>query len=596
MGSSLVAVLCALVLGGLSYINVSAAEESETKFRGVGHYAFTTAGNNNVYRGDTQETAATTRKIITPEDNSSLPSNWETVKARILAAGYEINNLSGSYLDFTGDVKYAEVDYFNSRSNCGHGDSVEERQQSTNEIYLILIAESGNYTVIKNMHQDVTVFVNKEGSGWYYAAYYTPLIPNRCVQASWALTAVYEDSSLDNSYVELINPNMYFGPGSVSQSDRYFASELTPTSEVQLLGVYIGAGRVSWPAYTEQYNTRDHTYAILKDNSTKQLYETTYKGETIFKGRTAEDFASGIFDTLRSHDFSGGELDIFNETLGNDFFGNKEIIGYRVEKEQPDLYLEPVLFGLRKSVEAPDLDVEPVIPTEEPDHPEIYIRNISNYTACGVRMVLPLNQISAVTDVLVDPNENTQYEITDGNLIVTYNGALREDDLISVMLTTEKQTGKLLRLYPEVTFYPASSGVCKDEISGNEMFKQAVYGEDVVYRIMSQYVDENGKEIADPEYAYARIDDEYETNEKVIKGYSLKQMPENKSGTVSNGDVTIVYVYEADVAVPNTGGIIEGEKAIKGAVMVGMPIIFGGIGVVVYKYLERRNKKVQFNK
>ena len=208
----IVAMVCALVLGGLSIGNVYADGGVETKFEGVGHYAFATAGNNNVYHGDTYETVATTRKIITPEDNTVLPDNWEEVESRLNAAGYEINNLSGSYLDFTGVVRYAEVDYFNLRSACGHGATAAERNQSTNPIYVILISQSGDYVVVTDMHYDVTEFINKEGngSGWYYASYYTPLIEGRCVQASWALTAIYEDSSLDNSYIKLINPDIYF--------------------------------------------------------------------------------------------------------------------------------------------------------------------------------------------------------------------------------------------------------------------------------------------------------------------------------------------------------------------------------------------------
>ena len=596
--SSFVALLCTLAFGGLSCINVNAEGESETKFEGVGHYAFATAGNNNYYHGDTYETSGATRRIITPEDNDILPDNWEAVEAKLNADGYEINNLSGSYLDFTGVVKYAEVDYFKLRSSCGQGDTAEERAQSTNPINLILISESGDYTVVTDMHHDVTDFINKagNGSGWYFASYYTPLVQGRCSQASWALTAVYEDDSLDNSFIELINPNMIFNSGSEDTYDRMFKTGLTITDEAQLIGVYVGAGTVAWSAYTEQYNTSDETYAILADGSIKQLYETQYGGRTIFEGRTNTDFAQGVFNTRRSHDIPGGEVDIFDETLGSDFFGNKEVVGYRVHKVQPAIYLEPVLFGLRKGVEAPDVEVEPTIPSEDPEHPEIIIRNTSNHNACGLKMVLPLEQISDVTEVVLEPSENIQYEIRDDNLIVTYNGTLRAGRDITVSLTTEKQIGSVLMLEPEVAYFPASNGVCTEEIMQNDMFKKSAYGEDMVYRVLAKYVDEDGKELAESEYSYARIGDEYETSEKVIKGYSLKQMPENKSGTVSNGDVTIVYVYEADVAVPNTGGIIEGEKAIKGAVMVGMPIIFGGIGVVVHKYLERRNKKVQFNK
>ena len=130
---------CAIFASSLSVMDTSAAEESEILFSGVGHYAFATAGNNNVYRGDSRETASTTARILAPEDNSRLPTNWNVIKDKLISDGYTINNISGSYLDVKGTIKYAEVDYFNLRSSCGYGDTVEERRVSTNLINLILI-------------------------------------------------------------------------------------------------------------------------------------------------------------------------------------------------------------------------------------------------------------------------------------------------------------------------------------------------------------------------------------------------------------------------------------------------------------------------
>ena len=99
--------------------------------------------------------------------------------------------------------------------------------------------------------------------------------------------------------------------------------------------------------------------SLKDDNSLKQLYENSSNGKSIFVGRRNNDFFTGIYNnsgnTSLDPQHSGGELDVFDETLTTEFFEGHSISGYRIEKTGTDrLYLG--VFGLAKALSSNNLN------------------------------------------------------------------------------------------------------------------------------------------------------------------------------------------------------------------------------------------------
>ena len=82
-------------------------------------------------------------------------------------------------------------------------------------------------------------------------------------------------------------------------------------NDFQLVGVITGAGIAGIPNYVENswQTTQDEAYIINEDDELIQIYD---RGDGHFAGRSQTDFANGIFNTRRSHNLPGGELDIFD--------------------------------------------------------------------------------------------------------------------------------------------------------------------------------------------------------------------------------------------------------------------------------------------
>lgn len=58
------------------------------------------------------------------------------------------------------------------------------------------------------------------------------------------------------------------------------------------------------------------------------------------------------------------------------------------------------------------------------------------------------------------------------------------------------------------------------------------------------FIDENGKQIADTENVTGKIGDTYTSKEKEIKGYILTKTPENANGTMKDEKTIVDYVYK----------------------------------------------------
>ena len=73
--------------------------------------------------------------------------------------------------------------------------------------------------------------------------------------------------------------------------------------------------------------------------------------------------------------------------------------------------------------------------------------------------------------------------------------------------------------------------------------------EDVIKasKVVAIYVDEANNTLADSEEMTGLIDSEYTTHEKSILGYTLKEMPVNKTGVYTEEDIIVKYVYTKNI-------------------------------------------------
>lgn len=64
--------------------------------------------------------------------------------------------------------------------------------------------------------------------------------------------------------------------------------------------------------------------------------------------------------------------------------------------------------------------------------------------------------------------------------------------------------------------------------------------------VTAQYKDEEGNAIADDAVTHGMTGDPYTTSAKTVEGYSLKATPQNASGSYTDAEQTVTYVYVKD--------------------------------------------------
>lgn len=447
--------------------------EQITLFEGVGHYAFATAGSNSATRGSADNHAAGF-EWIKNWPNEKI-SNWSSIKKEIEKRYGEITNITGSKLNANGRIKSAKLYFYYNR--------VFEAENK-----VLLIRPDGKYKVFttSNGSVDVTSFINDNNpEGWYYFSYIsnTPKEGQggafdaqlKLPQRAWSLTAVYENDSLPIKYIKLIdmeNLKLNHEVGSIVNVD--FNSSLKLKNNFQLVGTIVAGGVLGYPVYDGGTTSQDKAWAVLSDGTTKQLSETNYNGKSVFKGRTTYDFANDIYSTERTTNEAGGELDIFDETLSSDFFGGKEIVGYKFEKTGSDvIYISNV--GLAQEIESPNPVVIPKIEdlTKDGFKGRVVVKNTSEYAGCNTIIKIPLNSnIEKVENIVLSDNDNISYEVKDNVIIVTFNKTFKGNGSIEITFDAKLNgTSSSVELEPVVETYPSSSNECSNLITSNEKYK-----------------------------------------------------------------------------------------------------------------------------
>ena len=393
--------------------NVDAENNNVTLFEAVGRYAFATAGSNNAYRGDSSSTVADTMRWVKAPPTESWYDDVvnNLISDGVISSKDEITNISGSYLDTnSGVIEDVFFGYY------AFGKTDTENLTFNGKILLINPDHSYKFLPISGTARtqifSIKDYVNIENpDGWYYVAFLKDELLKP--QTVWGITAIYQKENVDINYLKLIHAKYSLSNG--ASSDIMFDSKFKLSDKFQLTGMILAAGANAWS--TTDDVTGDTVYALLSDNSTKQLYETTYNGKTIFKGRTATDFANQTFGTKRNHDIAGGELDIFDETLSSDFFDNKEIIGYRFTKTGSNGYF-PALIGLSQKVSVPNLNIETKINTKNTnfksgDDVNIVVNVTNKKDNNGVCSVSYNNIITSTVDNSLSDIKNIKVIIND---------------------------------------------------------------------------------------------------------------------------------------------------------------------------------------
>ena len=371
-------------------------------FEGVGHYGYATAGNNNATNG-TELVKYDHDWVCAPPgtDTKNEPANARgrflnilgDIKEELSHKGYDIgdiekiangectdvfNNISGSKLEINpGDtVKQAVLSYYAyGQVPTGSDYMVQYSTGFEGEILLIKIPddveEEAKWDLIqytkKNEggwvgYPDITRYIKlDDAQGWYYVAF---IGAGKASQTAWSITAMYESQSSPYSYGALLINDVALSGAPNSERNTFEIMFDFPSSatyqQYRIMGTFMAGGLSGWSCPHVEWDHQcvelvgDKVEAILSDGTTQELWEENYNGKTIFENRKAGDFVSDTYNTIRNHNIPGGEVDIFNEVLDNDYFnrdGNsgRTLKGLRITKTGTDT-IYPGLIGISVTV------------------------------------------------------------------------------------------------------------------------------------------------------------------------------------------------------------------------------------------------------
>jgi len=529
--------------------NLENVVEGTKLFEDIGHYEVAIAGNNNADRGTGINTNV---KLI-----NSYPENWDEIKKNIPEDILSrINNMSGSRLDFDGTIKRSWLTSIMTATVSG-----------TIEGDVLIIKPDNSYEVLYG-EASQTVPINITESGWYYVSFLDAPIK---AQHAWSIMTLYEKYELPIRYTIL-----KYAPVNISNGkyiNVYYDNKYGLKNNFELFGVFIGGGTHGW---AQSGKTEDKVEAILSDGTYKQLYQNTYNGKTIFEGRINTDFVNGTFNTIRSHNIKGGELDIFYEELGKDYFNGKDIVGYKITKVG-DNNIVLQLIGLSQEIFSPKFTIEIEnninnILEEEIIHIKANITNSAEgeeSIGYDTKIVCKLDealseienivvkidgsivnvesvynsetneiQVNGITKILPDQTITIEYD-TKVNSNIQNKGEVNSSIEIPINVNVksypidinkleEEEQEKYRELYVEEESTVNVTGIYKKESGGVEV----------------KYVDEvTNEEIEKKELKNGLQGDEYTTEKKEIEGYELVEIPENATGIMEEEKIIVTYKY-----------------------------------------------------
>ena len=151
----------------------------------------------------------------------------------------------------------------------------------------------------------------------------------------------------------------------------------------------------------------------------------------------------------------------------------------------------------------------------------------------------------------------TKDPVAGGNVTAKYvdeNGNPIADNVVSSgnvgdpYSTTQKDVPGYT--FKEVQGNPTGSFTDQDQTVTYVYTKDPVAGGNVT----AKYVDENGNPIADDVVSSGNVGDPYSTTQKDVPGYTFKEVQGNPTGSFTDQDQTVTYVYTKNPVTDNNGG------------------------------------------
>lgn len=161
--------------------------------------------------------------------------------------------------------------------------------------------------------------------------------------------------------------------------------------------------------------------------------------------------------------------------------------------------------------------------------------NISNLTINPIASIW--NSVGKLTEKFVDESGNSIAAdvVSSGNIGDPYSTA--QKDIAGYT-------------FKEVQGSPKGSFTAQDQTVTYIYTKNPVAGGNVT----AKYVDESGNPIADDVIASGNVGDPYSTTQKDVPGYTFKEVQGNPTGSFTDQDQTVTYVYTKNPATDNNGG------------------------------------------
>ncbi|MDD7120886.1 MAG: MucBP domain-containing protein [Limosilactobacillus reuteri] len=212
----------------------------------------------------------------------------------------------------------------------------------------------------------------------------------------------------------------------------------------------------------------------------------------------------------------------------------------------------------------------PTIKGYTPDQAEIGSQTVSGDSSDLDFTVVYAKNAPTITTESKTINETIHYVYKDGT--TAHDDYVAKPVEFTRQVSTDAVTG-------EKTYGPWSAAQSFDAVKSPELKgytadkaqidKQTVNGDSkdlaftVTYtknapvaggNVTAKYVDENGNSIADDVIASGNVGDPYSTTQKDVPGYTFKEVQGNPTGSFTDQDQTVTYVYTKNPATDNNGG------------------------------------------
>ena len=96
----------------------------------------------------------------------------------------------------------------------------------------------------------------------------------------------------------------------------------------------------------------------------------------------------------------------------------------------------------------------------------------------------------------------------------------------------------------------------KDDIKVTYVYKKVETPKPETGKVTTEYVDEEGNPLVDPEDQTGEVGKKYTTSPKEVDGYELVKVPDNAEGEFTKDDIKVTYVYKkVEAPKPSTGDV-----------------------------------------